>query len=159
MTKTKGGSEWKTDTRSKFSAVIGLLQKIFSHSLHSSAKFISVSCAVADNALSIKPPTLSLSLRMTLAAHTYMVVHALSHVVCEWSAHTGTPVTGACQSEGQTESDVKGHTHSHTHTNRVDVSRIPSVAFPGGFHDWDSWWLFFCLILILHHLFWCVCPT
>lgn len=29
-------------------------------------------------------------------------------------------------------------THTHTHSRR---KQIPFVAFPGGFHNWDSWWL------------------
>lgn len=76
-------------------------------------------------------------LRITLAIHMHIVVHALPHGVCKWRAHTGTPVTGACLSKGQTESEVKGHTQIHRNTHTY--TELTQADSPGCIPGRISW--------------------
>lgn len=72
--------------------------------------------------------TLSVGLRTTLASYTQLIVSALSHIVAQCQAHTGTAVTGACQSKrsGRVRCQ-RPHIHTHTHTCTVDASRFSGI--------------------------------
>lgn len=91
----------------------------------SSAKFISFSCALTDNADLYEAPTLSLILRITLAVLTYIVVHALSTpTFCLW---TVSPHRHSCDwslSRVKVKpSRMSKVTHTHTQSTQADSLR------------------------------------
>lgn len=114
--------------RSTFSAVIGLPQQIFSHPLHSSAKFISFSFASLIKHSLWSPDIVSDSEIYINGARVHSFSCSLPR--CLW---TVSPHTHSCGCQRK-RSDVRGHTRTRT----------PIRCFP-----WRNSWLGFLVAFSL----------